>query len=114
MTPRKNGSTSGWLLGLLVTPRRRRYGLSSRFPTSLRVGIHFDSLSRPFRHLPLSIVHLLSRCNISSPRDSRSHLVKDRGISLVLVSSVARKATMPGSVHKTSLHSLLSPQLTPA
>ena len=114
MTRRQNGSASGWLLGLLVTPRRRRYRLSGGCPISVRVGIRFDSLSRPIRHLPPSTMHLLSRCNISSPRDSRSHLVKDRGTSMVLVSSVARKATMPGNVRKTSLPSLLSPQLTPA
>ena len=114
MTLRQNGSASGWLLGLLVTPRRRRYRLSGGCPINLPVGICFDSLNRLFRHLPLSIVHLLSRCNISSPRDSRSHLVKDRGTSLVLVSSVARKATMPRSARETSLPSLLSPQLTTA
>ena len=94
-------------------PRHRKYRLSGGCPISLWVGIHFDSLSRPFKHLPLSIVHLLSRCNISGPRDSRSHLIKDRGTSLVLVLSVARKATMLGSVCRTSLHSLLNPQLTP-
>ena len=104
MTLRNNGSASRWLLGLLVTPRRRRYRLSGGYPTSPQVSIRFDSLSRPFRHLPLSIMHLLSRCNISNPRDSRSHLIQDMGTSLVLVSSVARKASMPGSVHKTSLH----------
>ena len=108
MTLRQNGSASGWLLGLLVTPRRRRYRLLGGCPISLWVGIRFDSLSRPFRHLPLSTVHPLSRCNINSPRDSRSHLVKDKGTSLVLVSSVAGRATMPGSVRKTSLPILLS------
>jgi hypothetical protein len=81
----------------------RQNGSASRWPISLWVGIHFNSLSRPIRHLPPSTVHLLSKCNNSSPRDSRSHLIKDRGTSLLLVSSVARKATMP-----TSLHSLLS------
>ena len=114
VTLRQNGSKSGWLLGLLVSPRHRRYRLLGGCPISLRVGICFDSLSRPFRHLPLSIMHLLSKCNINSLRDSRSHLVKERRIGLVLVRSVATKATMPGSVHKTSLPSLLSPQLTPA
>ena len=104
MTRRQNGSASGWLLGLLVNPMPRKYRLSGECPISLRVGIRFDSLSRLFRHLPLSIMHLLSRCNISNPRDSRSHLIQDMGTSLVLVSSVARKASMPGSVHKTSLH----------
>ena len=94
--------------------RLRRYRLSGGCPISLRVGICFNSLSRPIRHLPPSIMHLLHRCNISSPRDSRSHLINNRGTSLVLVSSVARKATMPGSVRKTSPPSLLSPQLTPA
>ena len=114
MTLRQNGSASGWLLGLLVTPRLRRYRLSGGCPISLQVGIRFDSLSRPIRHLPPSTVHLLSRCNSnhSSPKDSRSHLVRGRGTSLVLVSSVARRATMPKSVCKTSLPSLLSPQLT--
>jgi len=93
-------------------PRRRKYRLSGGCPINLPASIRFDSLDRLFRHLPLSIVHLLSKCNISSPRDSRSHLVKDRGTSLVLVLSVARKATMLGSVCRTSLRSLLSPQLT--
>ena len=113
MTLRQNGSASWWLLGLLVTPMLRKYRLLGGCPISLWVGIRFDSLSRPFRLLPLSIVHLLSRCNISSLRDSRSHLVKDWGTSLALVSNVARKATMPESVHKTSRPSLLSLQLTP-
>ena len=76
-TLRLSGSASGWLLGLLVTPRHRKYRLSGGCPINLWAGIHFDSLSRLFRHLPLSIVHLLSRYNISSPRDSRSHLIKD-------------------------------------
>ena len=108
MTLKQNGSTSGWLLGLLVTPMLRKYRLLGGCPISPWVGIHFDSLSRLFRLLPLSIVHLLSRCNISSLRDSRSHLIKGRGTSLVLVSSVARKATMPESVHKTNRPCLLS------
>ena len=38
-------------------------------------------------------MHLLSRCN--SLRDSKFRLVRDRGISLVPISSVARKVTMP-------------------
>ena len=114
MTRGQNGSASRWLLGLLVTPMPKRYRLSGGCPISLRAGIRFDSLSRPFRYLPLSIMHLLSRCHISSPKDSRSHLIWDRGTSLVLVSSVARKATMPESVRKTSLPNLLNPQLTPA
>ena len=113
VTLRQNGSTIRWLLGLLATPRHKKYILLGGCPINLWVGIHFDNLSRLFRHLPLSIVDLLSRCNISSPRDSRSHLIKDWGTSLVLVSNVARKATMPGSVRKTSPFSLLSPQLTP-
>ena len=95
-------------MGSSSHPMPRKYRLSGGCPISLRVGIHFDSLNRPFRHLPLSIVHLLSRCNISSPRDSRSHHIKDWGTSLVLVSNVARKATMPGSVRKTSWPSLPS------
>ena len=98
--------------GYKVFPMLKKYRISGGCPINLQVGIHFDSFSRFFRLLPLSIVHPLSRCNISSPRDSRSHLVKDRGTSLVFVSSVIRKATMLGSVRKTSLPSLLSPQLT--
>ena len=108
MTLRQNGSASGWLLGLLVTPMLRKYRLLGGCPISLRVGIRFNNLNRPFRLLPLSTVHLISRCNISSPRDSRSHLIKGRGTSLVLVSSVVRKATMLGSVRKTNQPSLLS------
>jgi len=46
MTLRQNGSASGWLLGLLVTPMLRKYRLSGGCPISLRVGIRFDSLSR--------------------------------------------------------------------
>ena len=113
MTLRLSGSANGWLLGLLVTPRLRRYRLSGGCPIGLRVGIHSDSLSRPTRHLPPSTVHLLSRCNSSNnPRDSRFCLITGRGTSLGLVSSVARKATMLESVCRTSLRSLLSPQLT--
>ena len=113
MTLRQNGSASGWLLGLLVTPMRRKYRLSGRCPINLQASIRFDILSRLFRLLPLSIVHLPSRCNLSSLRDSRSHLVKVWGTSLVLASSVAKKATMPESVRNTSQPSLLSHQLTP-
>ena len=114
MTLRQSGSTSGWLLGLLVTPMLRRYRLSGGCPISLRVCICSVSLSRPTRHLPPSTVHLLSRCssNNNSLRDSRSHLVRDRGTSLVLVSSVARRATMLESAHRTSLRSLPSLQPT--
>ena len=114
MTLRQSGSISGWLLGLLVTPKLKRYRLLGGCPISLRVGIRFDSRSIPIRHLPPSTVHLLSRCNNNSPRGSRSHLIKDRGTSLVLISSVARKATMAESVCKTNLHNQLNPQLTPA
>ena len=74
-------------------PSLRRYMLSGGCPISLRVGSHSISLSRPTRHLSLSTVHLLSRCN-----NSRFHLIRDRGTSLVLVSSVARKATMLESI----------------
>ena len=113
VTPKQNGSASEWLQGLLVTPMPRKYRLLGRCPINLQAGIHFDSLNRLFRLLPLSIVHLPSRCNLSSLKDSRSHLVKDWGTSLVLASSVAKKATMPKSVRKTSQPSLLSLQLTP-
>ena len=89
-------------------PMPRKYRLSDGCPINLLASIRFDNLNRLFRLLPLSIVHPLSRCNISSPRDSWSHLVWDRGTILVLVSNVARKATMPGSVPKTSRPSLLS------
>ena len=102
MTHRQNGSASRWLLGLLVTPMRRKYRLSGRCPINLQASIRFDILSRLFRLLPRSIVHLLSRCNLSSLRDSRSHLIWDRETSLVLASNVARMATMPESVPKTS------------
>ena len=111
MTLRSRGSTSGWLLGLLVTPRLRRYRLSGGCPISLWVGNRSVSVSRLTRHLPLSTVHLLSRCN-NSLRDNRFCLVRGRGTSLVLVSSVARKVTMLRSARRTSLHSLLSPQPT--
>ena len=40
-------------------------------------------------------MHLLSRCNISRPKDSRPHLVWDKETSRVLVSNMARMATMP-------------------
>ena len=103
MTHRQNGSASGWLLDLLVTPMPRKQRLSGGCPINRQASIRFDSLSRLFRLLSLSIMPPLSKCNIGSPMDSRSHLVKDWGTSLVLVSSVARKATMPGSVRKTSL-----------
>ena len=78
MTLRQNGSASGWLLGLLVTPRCRRYRLSGGCPISLWVCSRSVSLSRPTKHLPLSTVHLLSRCNNNSPRDSRFCLVRGR------------------------------------
>ena len=87
-------------------PRLRRYRLSGRCPISLWVGSCSVSLSRPTRHLPLSTMHLLCRCN-NSLRDSRFRLTRGRGTSLVLVSSVARKATMLGSVYRTGLHSML-------
>ena len=102
MTRRQNGSVSGCLLDLLVTPMPRKYRLSGGCPISPRAGIRFDSLSRLFRLLPHSTMHILSRCHISSPKDSRSHLVWDRKTSWVLVSNVAMKATMPRSVPKTS------------
>ena len=108
MTRRQNGSASKCILDLLVTPTPKKYRLSGGCPINLQTGIRFDSLSKLFRLLPLSIVHLPSRCNISSLRDSRSHLVKDWGTSLVLVSSVAKKATVLESVRKTSQPSLLS------
>ena len=108
---RQNGSTSKWLRGILATPILRKYRLSGGCPINLQAGIHFDNLSRLFRPLPLSIVHLLSRCN-SSLRDSRLWLARGRGTNLVLVSNVARRATMLGSAHRPSLHSLLILQLT--
>ena len=113
VTLRLSGSASGWLLGLPVTPRFRRYRLLGGCLISLQVGSRPTSLSRPTRHLPFSTMHLLNRCNNSSPKDSRFRLIRGRGIGLVLVLSVARKATMFGTVCRTSLHSLLSPQLTP-
>ena len=111
MTLRQNESASRWLMGLLVAPRLRRYRLSGGCLISLRVGSHFVSRSRLTRHLPPSIMHLLSRCN-NSLRDNRFCLVRGRGTSLVLVSSVARKVTMPKSALRISLPSLLSLQPT--
>ena len=78
-----------------------------------QAGIHFDSPSILLRLLPHSTMHLLSRCHISNPKDSRPHLVWGRETSRVLVSNVARMATMPESVPKTSQPSLLNHRLTP-
>ena len=82
----------------------------SKSPITLSVDSRLARLSGLTRHLPLSTVHLLSRC--SSLRDSRFRIARDRGISLALVSSVARKATMIMSAPRTSHPSLLSLQLT--
>ena len=95
----------------LVTHRLRRCRLSGGCPITLWVDNRLARLSRLTKHLPLSTVHLLSRC--SSLRDSMFHLIRDWGTSRVLVSSVVRRATMLGSVHRTSLRSLPSLQPTP-
>ena len=59
---------------------------------TLRVDSCLVRLNRLTRHLPPSTMHLLSRC--SGLRDSRFCLIRDRRTSWVLVSSVARKATI--------------------
>jgi hypothetical protein len=99
VTLKLSGSASGGFLGLLVTHRLRRCRLSRGCPTIPQVDSHLDSLSRLIKHRWLSIVHLLSRC--SSHRDNSFHLVRGRWSSLLLVWSVARRATLLGSVPKT-------------
>ena len=79
VTRRMSGSVRGWSLGLLVTDSHRRYRLWEGCPITLRVDSHLIRLSRLTRHLPLSTVHLLSRCN--SLKDIRFCLVRDRGTS---------------------------------
>jgi hypothetical protein len=81
--------------------RKRRIFGSSSHPQAQKMQIvkrmSYHSLGGQLsRHHRLSIVHLLSRC--SSHRDSRSHLVRGRWSSLLLVLSVARRATLLRSV----------------
>ena len=92
------GRGSGWQLDPLATLTHRRYKLLGGGPINHPVGHCSGHPSRRHRLPLLSTRHLRSRCSPSRLRDSRSHLVRDSGTSLVLVSSVARMATMPGSV----------------
>jgi hypothetical protein len=110
VTLRLSGSTSGGSLDLLVTRRLRRCRLSRGCPTTPLVDSCLGSLSRHVRHRPPSTEHLLNKC--SSLRDSWFHLVRGKWSSLMLVSGVARRATMLGSVPRISLLSLLSHQPT--
>ena len=73
--PRWNGSVSEWLWGLLATPILKKYRLSDGCPINNQADIHFDSPNILLTLLPHSTVHLLSRCHISNPKDSRPHLV---------------------------------------
>jgi hypothetical protein len=110
VTLRLSGSVSMGSLDLLVSRRLRWCRLSRGCPTTPQVDSHLGSLSRHVRHHLPSTEHLLSRC--SSLRDSRSHLVWGRWSSLMLVSGVARRATMLRSATRTGLLSLLSRQPT--
>jgi hypothetical protein len=98
--------------------RKRGISRSSSHPQALKMqvvkrmsyhspgGSRLGSLSRLARHYRLSTVHLLSRC--SSHRDNNFHLARGSWSSLLLVSSVARKVTLLGSISRTGLLSLPS------
>ena len=106
------GRGSRWQLDPLATLTHRRYRLSDRGPINHLAGLHSGNPSR-LRKLPLhSTMHLRSRCSLSSLRDSRSHLVRGSRTSQVLASSVAKMATMPGSVPRTNQLSPLNRRRT--
>ena len=94
---RKRGDT-----GSSSQPTHRRFRLFGGGPINHPAGLRSCSLSRHRRLPPLSTVHLRNRCSRSNLRDSRSHLVRGLGIGRGLVSNVAKMATMPGPVPKTS------------
>ena len=110
--PRQSGRECGWPWGLVATLILRRYRLSDECPINHQAGIRFGSPSKLLRLLPHSTVIPRSRSSPSSLRDSRSHLVRGLGTGQELASSVAKMATMPGPVPRTSqLSQLNRPQI---
>ena len=83
-------------------PTLRRFRLFGGGPINHLAGLRSGRLNRHRRLPPLSTVHLRSRCSHNNLRDSRSHLVKGLGTGRGLVSNVAKMATMPGPVPRTS------------
>ena len=95
------------IIGSSSHPQAQNVQVVRRVPYQSSGGQLFRQPQQTYQAPPLSIVHHFYRCN-NSLRDNRFCLVRGRGTSLVLVSSVAKKATMLGCVHRTSLRSLPS------
>ena len=91
-------------------PHTQKVQVVRRGPINHQAGLRFGSPSKLLILLPHSTMLPRSRCSPSSLRDNRSHLARDLGTSLALASNVAKMATMPERVPRTSQLSLLNRQ----